>query len=213
MSNREISEDTLQFMTNPNTLVLVGGWNANIVLNTDWVKRYLLPQEDLKLEIQIPPIAPPTVAGDNIKISLVGPRLCFSPKQNEVTLLEKIQEVGVLVADHLPHTPVSALGVNFAYESEFPEGALLNRAEKILAEQYGTPGEMVHRYSIPWDNCVLNIAIKTTDKCKAVWDFNFHYEIKSLGDFKGKVAECSVRKHEQEARRTLVSLLTGLQVK
>ncbi|MCX7010652.1 MAG: hypothetical protein NTY53_25975 [Kiritimatiellaeota bacterium] len=51
-------------------LVIVGGWNPNIVVNPEWLKKYLFPaQEKLQIELQLVPGQQPTpcVTAGNIK--------------------------------------------------------------------------------------------------------------------------------------------------
>jgi hypothetical protein len=174
-------------------LVLVGGWNANIVLNPKWVKKYLLPGEDkIRLELKLEPsqtFSPCLTAGD-VKISLFGSRLCFSTTAPE-PIFHQIQDLACKLADYLPHTPVSAYGVNFVFRAPISERKFLNQ-DTILYQALTVVGEITEehsRYTLKHRKAILNLTAKETcavegDGNILELDFNFDHQIADLSQLK-----------------------------
>ena len=123
--------------TDYNALVVVGFWNKGI-FNHDWVKRFLLPNEEkLHVEFPINVDVSHRVSSEIIRIYVIGNKLNFIPRNTYDETFEIIQNLAVKTADYLPHTPVTSFGINFLFETtdidEIPAQLLeLNDAEKLM---------------------------------------------------------------------------------
>lgn len=191
----------------------MGGWNANILLNVDWLKRYLFPNnETFKVEMPVKSsiFGPPQISTDSVKLSLTGPKLSFTQLRDEDSILGQIEELVKKVSDFLPHTPVSAIGINFLFEekeesgkqyTEYPPPDFIKKAEL-----FGTLTEQQHRYSFSAGRYTLNLTIRETSEGMKTYDFNYHHKIKSLPDIKEIFAKRSIIEYKDESERKVTEL-------
>lgn len=177
--------------TDYSALVVVGLWNKGI-FNPDWVKRFLLPDgEKLHVEFPINVDGSQRVSSEKIRIFVIGNKLNFVPLNTYDETLEIIQDLAVKTADYLPHTPVNSFGINFIFETtdkdEIPERLLqFNHDEKLI--EYGARiSESSHSYSLDFDQKRLNLKITKQDVSRVEFNFNFHFDITDLAQFKEKI--------------------------
>lgn len=197
-----------------NVLVIVGGWNAYILLNSDWLKKYLFPkQEEFGIEVPLTPVAlPPRISTDQMRISIAGQRLCFAPLNAELSQLDDIEKTASLVADFLPHTPVTALGINFRFELD--EETLVNTCRSEVATaalmQIGNIREEQYRYSLPIEKGCLNVLLQRPASGRSTCELNFHHELSCLADIKEIFAGASITQYKGRAESVLATLATAL---
>ena len=195
-----------------NVLVILGGWNANILLNPDWLKRYLFPDAE-QFEIKLPLSAgmgePPSLAAAGVRLSLAGRQLCLAPLTSDEALLDRIQELGAKVADCLPHTPVVAAGVNFVLEADDETVPAWGPPGVVAAlSVHGGVTEQVHRYSLPLGKATLNVTVRQPVQGKHVYDCNFDHRVQSLADVKAFLAECRITEYKGVAEKIAAELLS-----
>ena len=191
-----------------NVLVIVGGWNRYI-FTQDWVKRYLFPGEEEKFTIEMviaqgfnAQFVSPRILSKEVEILFQENRLNFIPVENKNENFDRIQELALQLADYLPHTPVTAYGVNFHFTEDQIEGDLLNliRSRDLAKiEQLGassTNEQYIRQLML--NGRKLNIAIGLEDE-KVTFDLNFHFDIQSLVEFKAGISETSILELKQEA--------------
>lgn len=190
-------------------LVIVGGWNSHI-FTRDWIKRYLFPteQEEFKIDLLVSQgfnaqFVSPRISSKEVHILLQENRLSFIPVENKNEHFDRIQELALQLADYLPHTPVTAYGVNFLFtEDRSVSEHLLNLIhmgdlEKI--EQSGvsvTTEQYTRRLSL--NGRILNFTIGLEEE-KVTFDFNFDFKIPDLVAFKAGISETSILELRQEA--------------
>lgn len=177
--------------TDYNVLVLVGLWNKGI-FNPDWVSKFLLPKEKkLNIEFPLNVEGSARISSDKMRIFVVGNKLNFSPLNTYDETFEMIQELATKTADYLPHTPVTAFGINFLFEtSEIDEKILqlLNLNDSEPLEEFGAKiKSFEHRHSLELDQKTLNLKITNENDSKVTFDFNFHFGISDLTQFKEKI--------------------------
>jgi hypothetical protein len=177
------------------SLVIAGGWNKYI-FNPEWVKKYLFPKDEIGMEFPINVDGSARFSTDKIRISIEQNRLNFYCRSNDLSDYELIQELAIKIADYLPHTPVLSYGVNFLYEETLKVEkitALLNcDHSKILAsaiEKDIISNEI--KNSLNYGYCTLNNILKY-EKGTYSFDFNYHFTINKLTDFKESIAEHSI---------------------
>lgn len=195
-------------------LVIIGGWNANILLNPKWLSKYLFPeQKNLVIELPAPPSfpAPPRVSTSDVRLALTGPKLLFTPLNPAVAVLDHIEQLGIKIADYLPHTPVSAVGINFTFEVEGNMDEELVLASEVSAsaaiekslEAFGEISETLHRYTLKRDGGILNLSIQNRSTGSLSCAFNFHNPIDSLAEFKELMADHPVTEYQSIAMTVL----------
>ena len=125
-------------------------------------------------------------------------------------MFEIIEDLGKKVADYLPHTPVSAFGVNFLYETKLTDARPVSKIQEVILEHVGKPKECLQRYSVPGKDHTVNVTVKEVAGEGLAWDFNFDHRIDSLSHFKGRITESSILDYKAKAERILASLLEGV---
>ena len=197
-------------------LVILGGWNANILLNVDWLKRYLFPNNE-KFQVEMPirsaVFGPPQISTDSIKLSLIGAKLSFAQILEDDSVLEQIEDLGKKVADFLPHTPVSALGINFLYEEEDGDTVLSYVPKNILKklEAFGNLKENYQTFSFSFEKHTLNLKISNSSEGLPTYDFNYHHQIKSPSDIKEIFSNKSIIEYKKETENRIVELLDNVE--
>lgn len=176
--------------TDFNALVLVGIWNKGI-FNHEWISRFLLPNEK-KLNVEFPLNVDGSlrVSSDKVRIFVIGNKLNFTPLNTYDETFELIQDLATKTADYLPHTPVTAFGANFLFESDLNDTlrALLKLNDIERLTNIGASIKSTqHRLSMELQDKVINLSV-TTDNSKVNFDFNFHFDISNLTEFKEKIA-------------------------
>lgn len=198
-------------------LVIVGGWNAHI-FNPDWIGRYLFDGKKGELKVDIltelpygfnPEFASQRVSSKEVRIQLQGNKLSLSPMENKDKYFKRIEEIALLLADYLPHTPVSGFGVNFVFtENKVSEdlkniirpkdlGKIESFGASLISQQYTR--------SLEFNDITLNFTIELKDK-KVTYKLNFHTEISDLVQFKTRISETSVLALKEKAVEFIVSV-------
>lgn len=191
-------------------LVIVGGWNGYI-FTPNWIKRYLFPEEDEQLTINIqaqfsddfnPQFVSPCILSKEVRILLQGNKLNFTPIKNEDKNFDRIQDLALQLADYLPHTPVSGYGVNFHFVEDHVSEDLINFVrpgdlEKIVQFNTSLTDEEYTR-RLKLNERVFNFTVGLKDQ-KVTLKFNFHFDIDDLIVFKSKISETPILELKQEA--------------
>lgn len=189
-------------------LVIVGGWNSHI-FTPDWIKRYLFPGEQEKFTVDMlvsqgfnTQFVSPRILSKDVEILLQGNRLNFSPVANKNENFDRIQELALQLADYLPHTPVTAYGINFLFtERGISEDLIkfIRPRDSEELEQFGaslTSEKYTRRLEL--NGRALNFTIGFEVE-KVTFDFNFHFKIRDLVEFKAGILETPILKLKQEA--------------
>ena len=191
-----------------NTLVIVGGWNRHI-FTQDWIKRYLFPgeQDEFTIDMMVAQgfnaqFVSPRILSKEVEILFQENRLNFNPIENKNENFDRIQQLALQLADYLPHTPVTAYGVNFLFTENEVSGDLINLIrprdlEKI--EKFGgslTSEQYTRHLMLNGRN--LNVTIRREGE-NVTLDLNFHFNISDLVGFKAGISEISILELKQEA--------------
>jgi len=183
----------MQLLGDFNAIVISGLWNIYI-FNKDWVAKNLFPKKELKIEIPLNHNASQRVSTDNIRVFVVGNKLNISPINIQDSVFNDIQEISFKIADYLPHTPVTAFGVNFLYEEDkkkiINDILILSDKENINNCGYKLKSTSF-RHSFDIEESILNLTISSVAN-KIQFNFNFHYNINTLIDMKDKLSSHSI---------------------
>ena len=191
-----------------NTLVIVGGWNRHI-FTQDWIKRYLFPgeQEEFTIDMMVAQgfntqFVSPRILSKEVEILLRENRLNFNPIENKNENFDRIQQLALQLADYLPHTPVTAYGINFLFtENEVSEDliTLIRPRDLEKIEQFGgSLSREQYTRGLVLNARNLNITIRIEDE-KVTFDLNFHFNIRDLVGFKAGIAGTSILELKEEA--------------
>ncbi len=198
-------------------LVILGGWNAHI-FNPDWIRRYLFDgkKEELKADILTelpygfsPQFVSQRVSSKEVRIQLQGNKLSLSPIENKDKYFKRTEEIALLLADYLPHTPVSGFGMNFVFTENRVSEEMKNIVRpKDLSkiEKFGASLiDQQYTRSLELDSMILNFTIELKDK-RTTFKLNFHTDIRDLAQFKTKISETSVLTMKEKAVEFIVSV-------
>lgn len=179
----------MKLATEFNPLILVGAWNKYI-FNPDWIGKFLLSGEKIEVEIPINTDGSPRISTENFRIFVINNKLIFSLRKDDDNILEEIEELSLKIADYLPHTPIVAFGINFLFECDNNSKKLQNLFSLSDSEQLIKAGCIIDsdqiKHSFVQDNRNINFTlIKQSDAFK--FDFNFHFNISNLVEFKDKI--------------------------
>lgn len=189
-------------------LVIVGGWNSHI-FTPAWIKRYLFPGEEETFTVDMlvsqgfnTQFVAPRILSKEVEILLQENRLNFSPIENKNENFDRIQKLALYLSDYLPHTPVTAYGINFLFTENDISGDLINliRPRDLEElEQFGT-SLTSEKYTrrLELNGRTLNFTIGFEAE-KVTFDFNFHFKIRDLVGFKAGILETPILKLKQEA--------------
>jgi len=104
--------------------------------------------------------------------------------------LENIEELSLKIADYLPHTPIVAFGINFLFECDNNSDKLhdlfsLSDSEKLIAIGCIIDSDQIKHSFIQGNRNINLTVIKQSNTFK--FDFNFHFSINNLVEFKEKI--------------------------
>ena len=166
--------------------VILGSWNKYI-LNQDWVKNYLLPNEE-SIQIQIPVNMDASLkfVTKDLTVSIVKDRFELSVINKSEPIIRKATAIVREIVRLLPHTPVFSFGVNSTFYCSTTEASgkidFKDSDIELLAVK-GMPLQMQStlRCVKVSDNCFLNLTLQRDENTQEVTrDFNFNYNIKSM---------------------------------
>lgn len=174
-----------QIHQNVDTLVVVGSWNKYI-FSEEWVIANILG-EGVKYTIQYPlnPLGSLKFSLENVTFYIFGDRLLFQLNNDLDLSYREIIRTARKIFQKLIHTPVTALGVNFIYQTSENLG-MLNQLPKNedLVNVIGhdiLSSELSRTFKLS-GNETLNFKVEQKDEDVNFFDFNFDFGIKSLSD-------------------------------
>jgi len=133
----------------------------------------------------------PRFSTDTLRLFIVGKSLHISAIEVDDAVYDQIQDIILKLADYLPHTPVSAFGINYIFEADKGEMEFdffaLPDLDQFKESEYAIKQNSL-KHIIRFDDLLLNLSI--TDKDEIVnFSFNYHFEIDSLTILKEKVTD------------------------
>lgn len=190
-------------------IVLVGAWNPAI-FSPEWAKQNLADDstKEVVMAISMQMVAPPrlTVEGINIYPSTQALMLDCS-EYSDLALgscSRKLERLAAL----LPHTPVTAVGVNFRFIGNLDEHLTLaelfafNDAAKIDASAYTLTSSLIKRTYALKDSTILNLTVDIDGGVLRI-EFNCHSEIRNLSELPAKTNFARI----QECRRQAIEFM------
>ena len=132
------------------TIVIAGLWNVRI-FTPEWIAQHLLKNPQSKIEIEIPVKSgfPLRFRSEHLTLIPQPSRIVIGMDSIQDNVLNEAETLGKKIMGLLPHTPMSAFGINFGFSQEDPQIADLfntNDIEKLSSngiERHGT--EIIHK--------------------------------------------------------------------
>ncbi len=165
-------------------ITIVGAWNPAII-TPNWIKREFHEFiHATQYEVSLTPAPVPRIrfAIEGLTIDPNAGRLQIRPTRSDVSRMELIPKLASAIYERLPHTPVTAVGVNFAYQLEVDEGVVAFKYVDYEEQErfYRTldlhpiPQRQI-RHSFAFPNSQLNLSYEARQEVETV-SFNFHHK-------------------------------------
>lgn len=168
-----------------NTVVIVGAWNLAI-FSQEWVRENILRDEDYP-DVKV---LYPLNVFHSLRFSTGKFDFCIGDNRFMFTLTEKTEQaekdmLNVIssICQKLPHTPVSALGINYVFETDKVIAAVnaIDDTQSLVSTigHNQASVEIVRSYKRN-DKETLNFKITKIDAGKVKYDFNNNYNVHSI---------------------------------
>lgn len=105
-------------LNTPPVLVIVGFWNHSI-FTRDWIKYTLFPTEEVIIEQTSIPNSTLIFGAGSYKVFIQDNRLTFLTEQHSPEVYDIIEKKAVEIITLLKHTPLTAFGINFAFDLRY----------------------------------------------------------------------------------------------
>jgi hypothetical protein len=183
------------------SIVMLGAWNPSI-LQPDWLATHIFDKaadENLPIEMQFSPIPglSPRFTIRDITLVPSAERLAVFSKNCSAAQLDAAESVAIRLLSSLSHTPISAVGENFAFSIESPSDELLsffdadNALSSILDFEYSVVQTEL-KTTIKLSRGVLNFSRIQSEGDVAV-HFNFHYSVSSAANAASEIQHTLAR--------------------
>ncbi|MFH2067097.1 MAG: hypothetical protein ABIK15_17995 [Pseudomonadota bacterium] len=202
----------MQAVAENKLIVILGGWNIQI-FTKEWIGKFLLPEEELELELSLDFEYSRRISSKKIRIEVFQNRLSFIQRDTDDETAKQIREISAKLADYLPHTPVGAFGINYNFKGEKQEiknELLTVNDSKVLEEKLGKISKTEYTHQFITEGRVLNLKTLRGDN-EVSLSFNYHFNISSLVNFKELIFKEDVIKLKQDSIDIMNSIY-GLEV-
>lgn len=167
------------------SVVIVGFWNPAII-QPPWLAAHVFggntEQIPVQTELSLVAGQPPRFVMQGLRIAPAYDKLTIMPPGLEDAQLADCENRIRAILTALPHTPVSAFGVNFLFADDEPSTALLDlfADPESLAEatnlEFETQSTSFAR-AISMNGYVLNLTRSLSSTNSVMYKFNFHYQV------------------------------------
>jgi hypothetical protein len=177
------------------SIVLAGYWNR-MIFTPEWVGARLFHQELIETKIALLPIFPIIYRHAQVELEVGAPHLIFRPRFNTAMSLQLAEQMAMTVLVELPNTPLSGVGVNFAFIEEDPRVDLVelfNLADRADVAQAGlVTRETNLARKLSGEEGTLNLSLSYDGTSMGI-DLNYHTETNANAAARAAVANRVVR--------------------
>lgn len=172
-------------------LVVAGAWNPAIV-NPSWIGQHVFEYDpnyvfpvNVELRAQNSEVASPVYSFDGLRLTCSRERLTFFLKPDIPSDIPKAFNTAAKIIRLLPHTPLTAFGVNFQFIAETPSEELLSTfTNSSLVSSLNVEGascvQEVWRLTFQLTDRQVNLHAKREGGA-VVLSVNNHFEISAPG--------------------------------
>ena len=177
-----------RFLIQNSNLVIIGAWNPAIITPV-WLRQQfpdLFPGGQYQAEFITGPAVSVRFTINDVLIDASNGRLVMSSRIDDLARLESLPRLAIAIAERLPHTPVAAVGFNFAFEATERAALAVDRfldersqdrfyAELGLTSRIGR--QVTHSFALP--HSTLNLTYECKPE-KTMLTFNFHNSVTNV---------------------------------
>ena len=147
------------------------------------------------------------ISTDELSLYVSQGRFNFSVSNHKDEVYLKIGKIALKLADYLMHTPVSSFGLNFVYEcnpkEEIDKYFSVNDSDNFVNFGLEAKATVIKR-SFEQKDSILNFTVTRDEKYK--FDFNYHFNISSLVEFKDKFDPKNILALKKQSEKLLSDL-------
>lgn len=169
------------------SIVILGGWNTRILI-PPWLGNNIFQKQELEIRFPIDPTLPFIVSDrENYSMEVSNTRLVFQPVTACCEKIKIAAEGAQKVLDILPHTPISAVGINFSITNKFKEEVnysfyreIQKHMINVLGDEVEFAESSVNRKFIlgkKYQNREFNFKVSLKKDDNVLFDMNFHKDI------------------------------------
>ena len=160
------------------SIVIAGSWNLAI-LNPEWLAKKIFCKDEVEVELVLVGTRPTIrIRSGNVVFFPSSTRVSISCKEASAAALEEVEAVAVKVLKELPVTPLSGIGVNFAFRAEAPTEALLDCFNLNDGAKLSASGPQILSTGITRafddDGNRINYSMELGEDRSVTLKFNFH---------------------------------------
>ena len=164
------------------TVVLVGSWNVRI-FSPLWVGQHLFDSKEVEMEVGIGAGAHPMRYRKSAALIIPrDDRIIFGTTSYRDEALSLLESLSSTTLDLLPHTPISAVGINFGFVEEDPEPDLLKLFDVPDSARLASWATDIHRKELTRQletkEGIMNLKQVLHDG-KVEFHLNFHEDVDS----------------------------------
>lgn len=188
-------------------IVTVGSWNPAI-FTPEWAKSNLAEDSEkdviLAIPMQMQTLLPLRLTVDDVNIYPSMQSLVIDCIEYSEASFGSVSRKLARVATLLPHTPVTAIGINFRFALDLSESDILPElfsfgdAARIDSTKYRLTSSVLKRTFFLNDSTLLNISIESLEETFRL-EFNFHSEVKRLSEITDKTTADRIEKCRDHA--------------
>jgi hypothetical protein len=119
-----------------------------MIFTPQWVGERLFNQKEVSTRVPLTPELPVFYLREDIELGVAFDRLFLKPSQLRRDCMEPVEQMACRILAELPHTPVSGVGVNYAFDQADPPDSL---------NRLFTFDDRVEIDSMGWEARVTNI--------------------------------------------------------
>lgn len=163
------------------TIVIAGFWNR-LIFSPTWVGKEIFDTKSVQCLVPLMPAAPLIFQHDDIALAVTESRLTITLKELSKQCLDKAEKTALKILSMLPHTPVSAVGINFGFIEKEPAAEILDifrcRDNGLIAALGYTISETSIKRQLLFKGTLLNLTLSYDRTCFQL-DANFHHDIQN----------------------------------
>jgi hypothetical protein len=186
------------------TIVILGRWNVGI-FTPEWLTKNVFESSQVTLEFGMDPVLPRRITEGGTTLIPSDSSLVLAPSELSEACLTRMEKIGCKILETLKHTPVSAVGMNFAYRVTPAPAQLLEQFPGTHANEFADQQLVLRARDFGWvmeyEGHALNLTCHI-EKQDLFIKFNFHAVVQDAVAAKGYIAD-KIIKHRDKTRAVL----------
>ncbi|MHB1185081.1 MAG: hypothetical protein ACYC4A_10335 [Desulfobulbia bacterium] len=175
----------MKAMTDGFGIITVGSWNPRI-FTPDWLKKHVCDNQESELRYAIPlnaVDAPPRIEFEGVYLFPSSSKLEVKPSNPSIELISKCAKVSSSIISKLNHTPLTAIGINFAFMQEVDTQSIMSQFNfadiaKIDASELLLSNTVINRGFDRKDGRRFNLSVSFENDV-IIFSINYHSDVDS----------------------------------